>query len=196
MLAAIENRRSIRKYKETMLPREAIEKILSAGLLAPSSKKRQPWEFIVVCGSSKKEMLCVMEQGLAREKENPLLPGSVNFLKGAEYTMTVMAQAPVTIFVMNPLGLPLNRELTPEERVYEICNSQSLGAAIENMSLMAAELGIGSLWVCDIYFAYAELEKWLGEKDRLFAALVLGYADEMPAARPREPLESKVSWRT
>lgn len=39
MLAAIENRRSIRKYKENMLLREAIEKLLSAGLLAPSSKK-------------------------------------------------------------------------------------------------------------------------------------------------------------
>lgn len=39
MLAAIENRRSIRKYKENMLLREAIEKILSAGLLASSSKK-------------------------------------------------------------------------------------------------------------------------------------------------------------
>lgn len=196
MLSAIENRRSIRKYKDIPVPREIIEKILSAGILAPSSKNRQPWEFIVVSGSSKKEMLAVMEQGLAREKETPLLPGSASFLQGAEYTMEVMAQAPVVILIMNPLGLPFHQELTPEERIFEICNSQSLGAAIENMALMATALGIGSLWVCDIYFAYAELEKWVGKKDQLFAAFVLGYADEMPAARPREPLASKVSWRT
>ena len=44
----IENRRSIRKYKNTPVPREKILKILEAARLAPSASNRQPWHFVVV----------------------------------------------------------------------------------------------------------------------------------------------------
>ncbi len=42
MLQAIQNRRSIRKYKKDEVPVSAIEEVLRAGMLAPSSKNRQP----------------------------------------------------------------------------------------------------------------------------------------------------------
>jgi len=44
----IENRRSIRKYKNTPVPKEKITKILEAARIAPSASNRQPWHFIVV----------------------------------------------------------------------------------------------------------------------------------------------------
>jgi nitroreductase len=44
----IEKRRSIRKYKDTPIPREKIIKILEAARIAPSASHRQPWHFIVV----------------------------------------------------------------------------------------------------------------------------------------------------
>ena len=44
----IEKRRSIRKYKNTPVPREKILKILEAARIAPSAGHRQPWHFIVV----------------------------------------------------------------------------------------------------------------------------------------------------
>lgn len=55
MLEAIKNRRSIRKYKNAPVSREQISEILYAGMLAPSSKNRQPWRFIVVTGTAKEE---------------------------------------------------------------------------------------------------------------------------------------------
>ncbi len=106
-----------------------------------------------------------------------------------------MRQAPVTIFITNALGLDLSRSLTEEDRISEICNAQSAGAAIENMSLAAVNLGLGSLWICDTYFAHEELLAWLGETGGLFAAFAVGYADEAPAARPRKALEETVVWR-
>lgn len=191
----IENRRSIRKYKKQDVPKEIIEKIIEAGRLAPSSKNRQPWRFIVVTGASKADMVSVMRRGIEREKQAPLLPDSAKYTSGAEYTVNIMQQAPVTIFVVNPLGVDLQKPLTPEERIYEICNAQSIGAAIENMALAATVLGLGSLWICDTYFAYPELKEWLGNKGELFAALAVGYADEEPAARPRRTLEEVTEWR-
>lgn len=64
------------------------------------------------------------------------------------------------------------------------------------MLLTATEKGIGSLWICDIYFAYAELCQWLGDDGQLIAALAFGYPDEHPKARPRKKLEDVVEWRT
>mgnify|MGYP005765999651 FL=1 len=195
MYFAFEDRRSIRKYKEQDVPKDIIEKILQAGILAPSSKNRQPWRFIVMTGATKADMVSVMRCGIEREKQAPLLPDSSKYISGAEYTAKIMQQAPVTIFIVNPLGADLQKQLTPEERIYETCNAQSVGAAIENMALAATGLGLGSLWICDTYFAYPELKEWLGIDGEIFAALIVGYADEEPAARPRKTLEEVTEWR-
>ncbi|MFD1406509.1 nitroreductase family protein [Robinsoniella peoriensis] len=195
MLKAIVDRRSIRKYKAKNVPKSMIEEIIKAGTLAPSSKNRQPWEFIVVTGTSKINMLETMRKGLEREKVNPLLSGSVRCLSGAEYTLDIMQQAPIVIFIVNPLGIDICRSLTAEERIYEICNAQSIGAAIENMTLTATEFGLGSLWICDTYFAYKELCDWLHTDGELFAAMAIGYAEEIPFARPRKKINDVVEWR-
>ena len=195
MIHAVTARRSIRKYKSDEVPLPYIEEILKAGTLAPSSKNRQPWRFTVVQGKAKKEMLSAMERGLNRERKNPLLPGSVKLLKGAEYTLSIMKQAPVIIFVANRNGTDIRKDLDTEERIYENCNAQSIGAAIENMTLTATELGLGSLWICDTYFAYEELTEWLGTEGALYAALAVGYADESPAPRPRKDINSITEWR-
>ncbi len=55
MLNAIAARRSIRSYKDETIPRPLVDEIIKAGMLAPSSKNRQPWEFVVVTGESKKK---------------------------------------------------------------------------------------------------------------------------------------------
>ena len=195
MIREITERRSIRRFKETQVPRTMLEEIIKAGMLAPSSKNRQPWKFIVTAGREKANALQAMETGLLREKEAPLLPGSAMHLCGAEQTLKIMRQAPVVIFIVNPLALPLDRPLNAEDHISEICNAQSAGAAIENMSLAAVNLGLGSLWICDTYFAHEELLAWLGETGGLFAAFAVGYADEAPAARPRKALEETVVWR-
>ena len=195
MLTAIEKRRSIRKYKETPVSRELLEEILRAGMLAPSSKNRQPWRFVVCAGAAKAEMLSVMSAGLERESQHPLLPGSAQYLQGAVRTREIMAQAPVVILVANALSLPLDEPLTPEQRIYELCNAQSIGACMENMSLAALRMGLGSLWICDTYFALAELNAWLGGGRQLMAAMALGYPDENPPPRPRKEFDSLVEWR-
>lgn len=195
MIKAISDRRSIRQYTDQPVPEAMIRDIVSAGMLAPSSKNRQPWRFIVISGGTKEEMLRAMHRGLEREKNEPLLPDSACYMTGTRHTIEMMRQAPVVIAVVNALGRALEEPLSPEERVYEICNVQSIGAAMENMALEAAELGLGSLWICDTFFAQRELSEWLGAKGVLIAAMAVGYADEAPPARPRRSMEDIVEWR-
>ena len=184
MLPEIRARRSIRRYLKRPVPKHMVEEILQAGLLAPSSKNRQPWRFIVATGAAKDAALQAMERGLQREKNSPLV-----------HTLGIMRQAPVLIFIVNPMGRALHAALTLEERVFELCNAQSVGAAVENMALAATELGLGSLWICDTYFAYPELCEWLGSDGELLAAMAVGYAQEAPPARPRKSMADAVEWR-
>ncbi len=44
----IKTRRSIRKYTEELLKPEEVELLLKAALMSPSSKSRNPWQFVVV----------------------------------------------------------------------------------------------------------------------------------------------------
>jgi nitroreductase len=53
---AITERKSIRAFKPDPVPRELIEKILEAGMQAPSSANMQPWEFFVLCGEEKDKL--------------------------------------------------------------------------------------------------------------------------------------------
>lgn len=86
--------------------------------------------------------------------------------------------------------------MTLDQRVTEICTAQSVGAAIENMCLQATALGIGSLWICDSFFAQAELRAEAGGDSELYALLALGYAAEAPAAGSRRALSETAEWRT
>lgn len=195
VMQAIQSRRSVRRYGAEEVPRETIEVILKAGMQAPSAKNRQPWRFIVAVGRAKAEALDAMEKGLEREKNAPFLPKSAEHLRGAWQSLEIMRQAPVIIFVVNALGVEFGRDLTADERVSEICNAQSIGAAMENMSLAAEEQGLGSLWICNTFFAQKELENWLGAEGELYAAMAVGYAEGNFLAGTRKRMQDVVEWR-
>ncbi|WP_330650057.1 nitroreductase family protein [uncultured Intestinibacter sp.] len=193
---AIFNRRSIRKFEDKVIPKETIEKILLSGMSAPSSKNRQPWSFIVFEGDEKKQMLEVFRKGANDEFNNPKsLPNSGKFESGTRYTLDIMEQSPTVVFVYNPFGKSPIENLSLEEKFYEMANLQCVGACMENMSIAATALGIGSLWICDIYFAYNELANWLNIDGQLVACMAFGYPAESPKQRPRKKIENIVEWR-
>lgn len=195
-IKAIEDRRSIRKYKTIPVPIETINKVINAGILAPSGKNRQPWNFIVVGGKEKENMLKAFQDGIDREKYgDALLPGSRAGIADAQNTLNIMKQAPIVIMVLNgDAGSPF-QDIQDEDKVYEIVDIQSIGAAIENMLLAAEDLGLGTLWICNTFFAYPELCKWLNTDKQLIAAIAIGYPDENPASRPRKKLHDIVEYR-
>jgi nitroreductase len=53
----LSKRRSIRKYRDTPIPRESILKVLEAARVAPSAAHRQPWHFVVVQDEGKRRLL-------------------------------------------------------------------------------------------------------------------------------------------
>ncbi len=193
MIQEIKARRSVRKFKPDSISKAAVDEIVLAGSLAPSAKNRQPWKLTITEGKSKAELCEVMEAGLKREKISPLLPESAAGIADAEHTLSIMRQAPLLIFITDIYGSDLTVHLTADEHEFEICNTLSIGAAIQNMILTAQNLGIGSLWICNTCFAQRELNELLNGELR--AALALGYPAEAPNARPRKDIGDIIEWR-
>lgn len=187
-LEAIRGRRSIRRFKAESIPEALLKEILSAAILAPSGKNAQPWRFVVVREEKRAEMVAVMRAGIATCKADGIPTGS------SEWSAKIMEQAPVTVFIFNAEETDLLGAKDIGDKLMSTVHVQSIGAAIENMLLAAHELGIGSLWICDVFFAYGELCEWLNERHQLVAAVALGYPDEAPAARPRKPIDEVVRW--
>ena len=75
-----------------------------------------------------------------------------------------------------------------------VVDVQSIGAAIQNLLLAAQDLGLGTLWICDVFYAYDELCAWLGETHQMIAAVALGYPDEQPNPRPRKSVDEVTTW--
>ena len=113
--------------------KEIIEDIIYSATLAPSAKNRQPWKFIVYQGEEKSKLVDVMHQGIKLEKiTHKLMPEWAFAIPDAENTVRVMEEAPCLIVVLNTNQKTPFDSIEDEKRIVEICDSLSIGAAIEN----------------------------------------------------------------
>ncbi len=186
-MEAISKRRSIRSFRPAPVAREVVEKLLSAAILAPSAKNLQPWRFVVLQGPARTRLARLMEEGAEIEEARGLSSGS------CRASARAVAQAPVTILVFNPLHRHAGS--IRENALYNAPDILSIGAMVQTMLLAAQELGLGTLWICDILHAYSLIRDWLGRDEELVTAVSIGFADIAPPARPRTPGKEITLWR-
>ncbi len=122
VLQAITNRRSHRAYKAEQLPEKVLEKILRAGLEAPSARNHQPWHFSVV---QNPELIQEVHDEAARVMGRE---GSPRF---ADPDFQIFYYAPTVVFIFGEKGFSWT--------------DVDCGIAVENMALAAEGLGIGSV---------------------------------------------------
>jgi hypothetical protein len=188
----IESRKSIRKYKPDLPPREVIERILTAGMHAPSGKNRQNWRFFVVTGKKRDEYLQYSQKswlGIKDILQKTLKPSLYQFTERFFFTL---GDAPVLIFCYS--------NNTPEERYHTSIGSVYM--AVENMNLAALVEGLGCCTMGAPLEIKDEVDKFLGVTElpeyktgelELLCGLVLGYPDHEPPKAPRKT-EGRVTW--
>ena len=116
VLNNILERTSVRSYLDKSIEEDKIEKLLRAGMAAPTAVNKQPWHFVVVTDKS-------LLQKLA--KANPY----------AE----MVARAPLAIVVCGDM----TKALDGNAREFWV---QDCSAASENILLAATGLGLGAVW--------------------------------------------------
>jgi nitroreductase len=187
LMEAVSRRRSIRRFKDAPVPRELIEKLLAAAVLAPSAKNRQPWRFVVLQGAARAKLARLMIDGA----ESVEARGEATH--SCRHSANIVAQAPVTILVFN--SEYRHEGLIFDHLTYNAPDIQSIGGMVQTLLLAGTGLGLGTLWVCDILYAYPLIREWLGREEELVTAVCVGYPDESPEARPRTAWREVTQWR-
>lgn len=178
---AIEKRRSIRKFDTKKIDNKIIQEILYNGSLAPSGKNRQPWRFVVI--QENENLKNKISNIMLKKAEERLKKGEE--IGSIKNTANIIKEAPAFIVVFNCWN---NKVINS--------NLQSIGASIQNICLSATDLGIGSLWICDIDCCFKEIEELLDKTDMsCVAGISLGYPLEEPKKRPRLSIEELIDWR-
>ena len=70
-LANLKNRRSIRKYKDTMVPKKVLEQIMEAGLYAASGMNRQPVIMIAVTNKEMRDRMSKLNAQVMGSDKDP-----------------------------------------------------------------------------------------------------------------------------
>lgn len=167
VVKTIMERRSIRNYKPQPVEREKMDIILRCGINAPNGQNKQSWEVRVV---DSPELLEAMKEAMA--KGHPGL--NPEMVKGC------FRGAPTMVFIAR-------------DKSYDF-SSYDCGLLAENMVLSAWSMGIGSIclgspvrFLTDNAECLPYLEKLgFSEGYELCLCVGFGYADEAPAAKPRD----------
>jgi len=181
----LELRRSIRKYQKTPVPAQILDRILEAGLNAPSGKNRQNWRFYILTGQKRDEYLALSQKswlGVKDTLEKRLKPSLYQFTERFFYTL---GDAPVVILCYS--------HNDQEERYHTSIGSVYM--AVENMNLACFAEGLGCCTMgapleirneVDRFLGVTELPEYQRGELELLCALVLGYPDHSPPKAPRQ----------
>ena len=167
VINAIMARRSIRQYHSTPVARDTMMQIMTCGINAANGQNKQSWEVRIIDNlATMQHVQDLMAQG------NPALP--------AEMARGCMRGAPVMAFIAR-------------DRNYDF-SAYDCGLLAGNMMLAAQSLGVGSIclgspvrFINDAQTS-AEILSILGfsENYELSLCVGFGYANEAPAAKPRD----------
>jgi len=162
-------RQSNRKYKETPVERDKIERCLEAARIAPSACNSQPWYFIVIDDPE-------LRKKVARETFGAVL----NF---NHFSLT----APVMVVVVTePSNLTARVGGAIKNRPYNLID---IGIAAEHFCLQAAEEGLGTCMLG--WFNEKPLNKLLKIPDgkKIDMVITMGYPEDKQRDKTRKKID-------
>lgn len=181
LFEAIHGRVTVGKVKSDALPRETIEKLLSAGAQAPNHYKVRPWRFVVLTGDGRKKLGDVMAASFA--DRNPGAPAEA-------------LEKPRTTSLTAPLIIAVGVDKPSETKVLEIENISAASAACMNILLAAHALGLGAKWKTGEWARDAKVKEFLGfaPDQHIVGFIYVGYPEVTPDPYTRIGFEDRVTW--
>ena len=192
-LRSIRDRRSIRVFNEMAVSDEDLQTILHAANQAPSAHNQQSWRFIVLGGERK--------AGLA----DMILAKAADFPKPSSTLLRLASRsihsAPVIIAVANTGELMsrgadlFNIKDDPAFDFFRIMEIQSSAAAVQNLLLAVASLGLGAVWLGVLVLIKNEILQFVGEPGGEFMAVIpVGYPAQSSSGPKKKPLDAVIKY--
>lgn len=163
-------RRSVRAYKEQAVPRELLEQVVECGINAPNAMNAQQWEVRVV------ESKAWIDKATDAYKQSVKGTPAEKMVTEPSFK-NMFRNAPAVIFIGHK----------PSKYTAVDC-----GLMAENMMLAAQSLGLGTVCMASpvMFLTQAAGAEFLSslsfsEGYEPLICIGIGYADEAPAAKPR-----------
>lgn len=188
--AFVNARRSIRAFTPEPVERALLDRVVEAACLAPAPHHSRPWRWVVVDTTTAKRALA---DGMGERWRRDLEADGVATARVDE--LVTASHAKITGAPALVLGCltwdGLDRYPDPERQRAEWGMALlSLGAAVENLMLAAADSGLASCWVAAPIFcpeaardALALAPEWLPH-----ALVLVGHPDPAYVGRERPPV--------
>ncbi len=181
VIEAIHTRQSIGKVKPDPVPRELIERLLSAAVQAPNHHKVRPWRFVVMTGAARERLGETMVNSL--RVRAPEATGEALMKERAR-----PLRAPIVIAVA------VDKPSIP--KAVEIENVCAVAAAIQNLLLAAHGLGLAAMWRTGAAATDPAVKTFLGfaPDQHLIGFIYIGYAESAPNPPARPSFEDRTVW--
>ena len=187
---AIEQRRSIRKFKADPIPDEYVYALLDSARLAPSGCNAQPWRFKIVKDVQMRMKLSEAAYGQTFVADAPIVIVCTADIRGYLDGSVSGTQDLGRIGAIEGRIVEIILKRTDQLRTLSIAElgpalSLNVAIAIEHMVLRAPDFGLGTCWVRLI--DQEKIKAIFGWDETIYvvALLVVGYPDESPAPRKR-----------
>ena len=196
MIAAINQRRSIRRFQREPVARTVVERLLAAATRAPSAHNRQPWRFAVLDGESSKQRLAkTMGERLRADRAadgddmsviDADVSRSYSRITGAPLVIVVCADARV-------MDRYPDRRRSEAEYLMAV---QSTAMAVQNLLLASQSEGLGASIMCAPLFCPDTVTDALDLPREWKAQMLvmIGAAESGGSARPRLALDEVAIW--
>ncbi len=191
---AIEQRRSIRKFKQEAIPDEAVTALLDAARLAPSGSNAQPWRFKIVRDRETKLKLAQSAFDQLFIADAPIVLVCCADIKGYfDGTVSgIQDLGKIDAVEDRIVKIILNRVQQMKTMTLEEVGQRvtlNVAIAVEHIVLRALDFGLGSCWVR--LFDEEMVRNIFGWENhiRVVVLLPIGYPDESPEPRKRVKVE-------
>ena len=194
---AIENRRSIRKFKPDSITDEILMELLESARLAPSGCNSQPWRFKIVRDEATKKQLQEFSFDQKFVSEAPVVLVVCADVQGYLDGRVSGVQDLGEIGVFDDNICEILHKTTKAKSQLKIEDLQksvafNIAIAIEHIALRALDFGLGTCWMRLI--DEKAIREYFGWDKNLYpvAVLPIGYPDENPKQRKRRPMEDLI----
>ena len=197
--AFVAARRSIRAFDGRAVDRAELDALVEAACLAPAPHHSRPWRFVVIDTDAGKTALA---DGMGDRWQRDLEEDGVDAIRIDELIRAShlkLTGAPTLVLAcLTWDGLDRYPDETRQRAEWGMA-LLSLGAAVENLMLAAADVGLASCWVAAPIFCSDEARDALALPTEWSpqALVLVGYPDAAyePRVRPPVPLNDLRAFR-
>lgn len=191
---AINTRRSIRQFEDREIPKETLERILDAGLKAPSSNHQRRWELVTLTDKTIIHDLAQIVRPYPCHVTEPKTPQQEMFKIAYPRQRSMIEECACVVLPFFKQKYPM----TEDKNGYGLMDYGATWALVENMLLAATAEGLGSVVHIPVKKEPEKIKEFLKIPDGWYlpTLVILGYASpsaEVPS-QVKATVENKVYW--